>query len=140
MTNYSGVESAILIVDDYVQLSGIASGGVLVRRGGSFFASGVISGPLTIEAGGQADVSGVLSGPISIAKDAALDVSGIVHGAVLQNDGEIRAAVGAVIHNKQLTAAGALITPSSDSSVVSGHTPRFLLGGVGSHLTVVQPN
>lgn len=138
MTTHTGIEAALLIVNGHAQLSGIAPHGVLVRAGGTLLASGIISGPLTIEPGGHADVSGIISDTVDLAKDAVLNVSGIITGAILRNDGDLRAAVGTVIHGQQLSRAGTFVAPSSDAITISDVTSRFLLHGVGTHLAVVQ--
>jgi hypothetical protein len=139
MVDHTGVEEMLLIAADNVSLSGVAAGGALIRASGVLHASGVVSGPLTIETGGRAYVSGVLTGPVSIFNDALLEITGILDGDVLQNDGQLVAAVGAVIHGRRLSPTGTFVDSFTGTSSISPSTQRFELNGTGSHIAVGQP-
>lgn len=106
--------------------------------GGTLIASGIVSGPLAIEDGGEVAASGTISGDVSLAAGGVLDVTGILGGRVLRNDGDLTAAVGAVIHGRRLTDGGGLVPThvGSGTITITEATQRFRLTGTGSNLAV----
>ena len=139
MTNYSGVENSGITVDIEVCVNGIAAGGATVNDAGSLHVAGVISGLLTVKSGGFASLAGVTSGPIVLEAGGVIDVTGVLTGPVEINDGELRAAVGSVIHGRTLTSAGDLVAASGSVSINS-KSPRFRLTGTGTRLSIVKPD
>jgi hypothetical protein len=139
MTIYNGVENSRITVDEEVSVNGIAAGGATVKDAGSLHVAGVISGPLTVEGGGFASLAGVTSGPVAVEAGGIIDVTGMLTGPVDTNDGELRAAVGSVIHSKTLNSDGDFVAAGGSVSINS-ESPRFRLVGTGTRLSVVKPD
>jgi hypothetical protein len=139
MTKYNGVERSRITVNTDMSVSGVAEGGATVEDAGILHVFGVISGPLAVEGGGYASVSGVASGTIVLEAGGIIDVTGVLQGSVLTNNGELRAAVGSVIHGRTVTTTGDLVDMVGGSVVITPETRRFRLIDTGTYLSVSTP-
>jgi hypothetical protein len=110
---------------------------MVVKPGAVLSVSGIISGPLTVEQGGRVKLSGILSGALLVQAEGFVDITGILSGPVIENEGIISVAVGAIVHGGRLASDGSFTRAAATSPVtITDATPRYQLRGVSPSLEV----
>lgn len=82
----------------------------------------------------MATLSGTCSGNVHVRHGGRLEMTGRITGVIVQNDGEVSIAEGAVIAGRQVAADGHLV-PVTTISIVDA-TNRFRLVGTGSAIAL----